>query len=149
MAEAASVTTGRVFRAVSWHGTLWGTGISENVVWYIVRSWAGRLELDHLAPHDLRRTCAKLCHVNGSELEQTQFPRACLRADHRVLPELQAELGGARGTTVSAACSQEMLNRDEACCRQSRSSTEDYSTCEQRVRRRNRAVAVAKYYLAC
>ena len=21
----------------------------------------------------LRRTCAKLCHVNGSELEQTQF----------------------------------------------------------------------------
>jgi integrase len=28
---------------------------------------------DHLAPHDLRRTCAKLCHVNGGELEQIQF----------------------------------------------------------------------------
>jgi integrase len=24
-------------------------------------------------PHDLRRTCAKLCHVNGGELEQIQF----------------------------------------------------------------------------
>jgi integrase len=31
------------------------------------------MELDHLAPHDLRRTCAKLCHVNGGELEQIQF----------------------------------------------------------------------------
>ena len=70
---AASVTTGRVFRAVSRHGTAWGTGISENVVWYVVRSCALRLELDHLAPHDLRRTCAKLCHVNGGELEQSSF----------------------------------------------------------------------------
>lgn len=26
-----------------------------------------------IAPHDLRRTCAKLCHVNGGELEQIQF----------------------------------------------------------------------------
>jgi integrase len=31
------------------------------------------MQLDHLAPHDLRRTCAKLCHVNGGELEQIQF----------------------------------------------------------------------------
>jgi site-specific recombinase XerD len=26
-----------------------------------------------LAPHDLRRSCAKLCHVAGGELEQIQF----------------------------------------------------------------------------
>jgi site-specific recombinase XerD len=70
---AASVTMGRVFRAVSRHGTPWGDGISENVVWYVIRNCAQRLELDHLAPHDLRRTCAKLCHVNGGELEQIQF----------------------------------------------------------------------------
>jgi len=31
------------------------------------------LGLEHLAPHDLRRTCAKVCHVNGGELEQIQF----------------------------------------------------------------------------
>jgi integrase len=67
------VTNGRVFRAVSRHGIPWGTGISENVVWYVVRNGARRMELDHLAPHDLRRTCAKLCHVNGGELEQIQF----------------------------------------------------------------------------
>jgi len=26
-----------------------------------------------LAPHDLRRTCARLCHLAGGELEQIQF----------------------------------------------------------------------------
>jgi len=71
--ESAKVTAGRIFRAVSRHGTPWGKGISENVIWYVVRRVAERIQLDHLAPHDLRRTCAKLCHVNGGELEQIQF----------------------------------------------------------------------------
>jgi integrase len=31
------------------------------------------MQLEHLASHDLRRTCARLCHVNGGELEQIQF----------------------------------------------------------------------------
>jgi site-specific recombinase XerD len=70
---AAEVADGRIFRAVSRHGSTWGRGISENVVWYVVRSCARRLELEHIAPHDLRRTCAKLCHSNGGELEQIQF----------------------------------------------------------------------------
>jgi len=39
----------------------------------VVRRVAERIQLDDLAPHDLRRTCAKLCHVNGGELEQIQF----------------------------------------------------------------------------
>jgi site-specific recombinase XerD len=71
--RAAAVTEGPVFRAVSRHGTSWGHGISENVIWYVVRNRAERINLEHLAPHDLRRTCAKLCHVNGGELEQIQF----------------------------------------------------------------------------
>jgi site-specific recombinase XerD len=70
---AAKIVDGRIFRAVSRHGTSWGEGISENVIWYVVRNCAERIELDHLAPHDLRRTCAKLCHVSGGELEQIQF----------------------------------------------------------------------------
>jgi integrase len=71
--DLAKVGAGRIFRAVSRHGTSWGKGISENVIWYVVRRCAERMQLDHLAPHDLRRTCAKLCHVNGGELEQIQF----------------------------------------------------------------------------
>ena len=47
--------------------------MSENVIWYVVRRCAANIQLDHLAPHDLRRTCAKLCHANGGELEQIQF----------------------------------------------------------------------------
>ena len=67
--KAAEVTAGRAFPAVSGHGTSWGNGISENVIWYVVRRCAERMQLDDLAPHDLRRTCAKLGHINGGELE--------------------------------------------------------------------------------
>ena len=31
------------------------------------------LGIDKLAPHDLRRTCARLCHLAGGELDQIQF----------------------------------------------------------------------------
>jgi integrase len=43
------------------------------VVWYVVRTCCERAGLEHIAPHDLRRTCAKLCHDRGGELEQIQF----------------------------------------------------------------------------
>jgi hypothetical protein len=52
---AAEISQGRIFRAVSRHGTAWGKSISENVIWYVVRRCAERMQLDHLAPHDLRR----------------------------------------------------------------------------------------------
>src|SRR5579862_9499788 len=54
-------------------GKVWGNGISQNVVWYVVKSCCERVGLEHIAPHDLRRTCAKLCHTSGGELEQIQF----------------------------------------------------------------------------
>jgi len=71
--SAAGITNGRVFRAVSRVGTVWGTGISENVVWHVVSNRCNKGELEHVAPHDLRRTCARLCHSSGGELEQIQF----------------------------------------------------------------------------
>lgn len=58
--DAAEVRTGRVFRAVARTGKVWGEGISQNVVWYVVKSCCERVGLEHIAPHDLRRTCAKL-----------------------------------------------------------------------------------------
>jgi site-specific recombinase XerD len=70
---AASITEGRIFRAVARTGKVWGKGISQNVVWYVVRGCCQKAGLEHIAPHDLRRTCAKLCHDNGGELEQIQF----------------------------------------------------------------------------
>jgi hypothetical protein len=71
--RAANVTEGKVFRAVAREGKVWGRGISQNVVWYVVRTCCEKAGLEHIAPHDLRRTCAKLCHDRGGELEQIQF----------------------------------------------------------------------------
>ena len=70
---AARITEGKIFRAVARAGKVWGSGISQNVVWYVVRTCCERVGLEHIAPHDLRRTCAKLCHDSGGELEQIQF----------------------------------------------------------------------------
>ena len=70
---AANVTEGKIFRRVARKGKVWGKGLSQNVVWYVVRTCCQRAGLEHIAPHDLRRTCAKLCHDSGGELEQIQF----------------------------------------------------------------------------
>ena len=71
--EAARVSSGKVFRWVNKSGSIGGTGITEKVVWYVVRECAAKAGILNLAPHDLRRTCARLCHLAGGELEQIQF----------------------------------------------------------------------------
>jgi site-specific recombinase XerD len=71
--QSAGVCEGKIFRAVAGRGKVWGSGLSQNVVWYVVRTCCERAGLEHIAPHDLRRTCAKLCHDRGGELEQIQF----------------------------------------------------------------------------
>jgi integrase len=38
-----------------------------------VLGYARQLGIANLAPHDLRRTCAKLCRASGGELEQIQL----------------------------------------------------------------------------
>ena len=50
-----------------------GTGFSPKVIWGVVKQKALDCEIPSLAPHDLRRTCARLCHQAGGELEQIQF----------------------------------------------------------------------------
>jgi hypothetical protein len=39
----------------------------------VVKGCCEKAGLERIAPHDLRRTCAKLCHSSGGELEQIQF----------------------------------------------------------------------------
>ena len=70
---AAGVGSGRLFRCVSRSGTVWGEGITEKVVWHVVKEFAAKLGVPKLAPHDLRRSCARLCHAAGGEMEQIQF----------------------------------------------------------------------------
>jgi site-specific recombinase XerD len=70
---AAAIDRGRLFRRVSKAGKTWGEGMTEKAVWHIVKEAANRVGVAKLAPHDLRRTCARLCHASGGELEQIQF----------------------------------------------------------------------------
>ena len=58
---------------VAMAGRVWGDGMSPKVLWDVVRAAAARAGIDKLAPHDLRRTCARLCHLAGGELDQIQF----------------------------------------------------------------------------
>ena len=71
--RAAGIGVGRLFRCVSRAGTVWGEGMTEKVVWHVVKEFAAKLGIPKLAPHDLRRSCARLCHAAGGELEQIQF----------------------------------------------------------------------------
>jgi site-specific recombinase XerD len=70
---AAAIDRGRLFRRVNKFGKAWGDGITEKAVWDIVKESARIVGVAKLAPHDLRRTCARLCHASGGELEQIQF----------------------------------------------------------------------------
>jgi len=70
---AAAIDRGRLFRRVSKAGTTWGEGMTEKAVWHIVKEAASVVSVANLATHDLRRTCAWLCHAAGGELEQIQF----------------------------------------------------------------------------
>jgi integrase len=66
---AAQIESGRLFRCVTKRGTVWGNNITEKLVWHVVRKYALEIQLGKIGPHDLRRTCARLCHVAGGELE--------------------------------------------------------------------------------
>jgi integrase len=69
----AGVGDGKVFRRIWRNRTELGSGVTADVVWTAVKRYAKRIGIEHLAPHDLRRTCARLCHGTGGELEQIQF----------------------------------------------------------------------------
>jgi len=69
----ANIKSGKLFRCVNKTGSIWGRGIAEKAVWCMVRECASKAKIERLAPHDLRRTCPRLCHQSGGELEQIQF----------------------------------------------------------------------------
>jgi integrase len=70
---AANVTSGPIFRAINKAGRVANNGFSPKVIWTVVKAACLRCELAGVAPHDLRRSCARLCHQAGGELEQIQF----------------------------------------------------------------------------
>jgi integrase len=70
---AAVVDSGRVFRSVNRADRISSEILSEKVVWQLIKPYAEAAGVPGIAPHDLRRTCAKLCRAGGGELEQIQM----------------------------------------------------------------------------
>jgi integrase len=62
-----------LLRSINKAGRIWGKRFTPKVIWGIVKASAKGCGLPTVAPHDWRRTCARLCHQAGGELEQIQF----------------------------------------------------------------------------
>ena len=70
---AAVISMGPVFRAINKAKRIGTSRFSPKVIWGVVKAGSSKCGLDRVAPHDLRRTRARLCHEAGGELEQIQF----------------------------------------------------------------------------
>jgi site-specific recombinase XerD len=71
--SAADLTEGPVLRRVNRGDQVQDVGMSEKVVWQLLQQYAAAAGVPGIAPHDLRRSCAKLCRAAGGELEQIQL----------------------------------------------------------------------------
>lgn len=70
---AAHLEEGFVFRRVNKGDNLMGESITPQAIRDIVNSYAEKLKNEGIAPHDLRRTFAKLAHKGGSPIDQIQL----------------------------------------------------------------------------
>lgn len=71
--SVADIDNGLVFRAVNKGGRVMGNGITPQAIRNIVTAYAERLKHTGIAPHDLRRTFAKLAYKGGAALDQIQL----------------------------------------------------------------------------
>src|SRR3954468_9576325 len=83
----AGVAGGHVFRPVNRGGQVQAVALSEKVVWQLLQGYAAAAGVPGIAPHDLRRSCAKMCRAAGGELEQIQLllGHASVQATERYL----------------------------------------------------------------
>jgi site-specific recombinase XerD len=70
---ASGVSEGLVFRAVNKGDRVVGDGITPQAIYNIIVGYAGELKKKGVAPHDLRRTFAKLAHKGGAAIDQIQL----------------------------------------------------------------------------
>jgi integrase len=71
--SVAGLVQGRFFRPVNRGDKVQGEAMSEKVVWQMLQQYATAAGVPGIAPHDCRRSCAKLCRAAGGELEQIQL----------------------------------------------------------------------------
>src|SRR5438270_6481469 len=69
----AGVADGHVYRPVNRGGQAQAVGLTEKVVWQLLQGYSVAARVPGIAPHDLRRSCGKMCRAAGGELEQIQL----------------------------------------------------------------------------
>ena len=69
---AAGIASGRLLRPVNKGGRITGQGMTAQAIFEIVVGYGSKLGLE-IAPHDLRRTFAKLAHKGHAAIEQIQI----------------------------------------------------------------------------
>lgn len=72
-AEAAGLASSHVFRSMNNRGQIVGDALLPQNVMEAVVKYGKRIGVPRLAPHDLRRTFAKLAHRGRAALEQIQL----------------------------------------------------------------------------
>lgn len=71
--SATRLADGYVLRPVNRADRISGQRLGEKAVWQMLRRYAQVVGVPAIAPHDARRTCAKLCRAAGGQLEQIQL----------------------------------------------------------------------------
>jgi site-specific recombinase XerD len=69
----AGISAGYVLRPINRADQVQGERMTEKVVWQLLQPYATAAGVPGIAPHDLRRSCAKMCRAAGGELEQIQL----------------------------------------------------------------------------
>jgi site-specific recombinase XerD len=69
----SGIYKGRVFRPINRGRKLAHESLTPKCIWSILRKYTAELGWPKLAPHDLRRTFAKLAYQGGAKLEQIQM----------------------------------------------------------------------------
>jgi integrase len=70
---AAEIGDGLVFRSINKGGRVTGSSMTARGIFEVVQRFGDAIGAPRLAPHDLRRTFAKLAHKGRSGLEQIQL----------------------------------------------------------------------------
>jgi len=102
--ENAPIANGKLFRSIRKNGTVWGDGITQNVVWYVVKGCAAQVGTPR--PEEDLREIVPRC---GRRIGADPVPAGtCLRSDHRTIHRLQAG-SGARGERSAPLCGRARL----------------------------------------
>ena len=92
--ERAGVQSGNLFISINKGGDISGKSITPQAIRDIVSGYGKEIGFKELAPHDLRRTFAKLAHKGGAGLDQIQ-----LQLGHLSIQTTENYLGVAQDLT--------------------------------------------------